>query len=75
MQLPVERNAQLLALIEEAFINFEVGVVLGHGIFAEMPLAFLVEPPADLPEGLNRVKQRCRILVGTLQRLCILLQC
>ena len=63
----VERDAELLAPIHEAFIGLEVGVVLGHRILAGIALALLVKPPADLPESLDRFEQRRRVLVGTLQ--------
>jgi len=54
-----------LAFIHEAFIGLEVGIVLGHRILAEITLALLVEPPADLPESLDSFDQRDRVLVGT----------
>ena len=73
--LPVERDAELLAPIHEAFIGLEVGVVLGHRILAEIALALLVEPSADLPESLDRFEQRRRVLVGALQRPWFCLQC
>ena len=63
----VERDAEFLALIHEAFIGLEVGVVLGHRILAEIAPALFIKPPTNLSEGSDSFEQRRRVLVGALQ--------
>ena len=49
----VERYPKLLALIHEAFVGLEVGVIFCHRILAEIALALLVKPPADISQRLD----------------------
>jgi hypothetical protein len=67
-QVLIECHAEFLASIHQTFIGLKIGGIFRHRILAEIALALLVKPPADLAESFNRFEQRLRIPKGSLQR-------